>query len=239
MTQDPYAVLGLNYGASEEDVKKTYRKLVKQYHPDLHPNDEAAARKMSEINAAYEQIKSGDVHNYSQQAQSGYSTYQDAQYGGREYSEEDLGGFADFEEFAKFFGGFYSSGYSYDRPRQTQSQYSPVLTYINSGYYKEAVTCLNNMDTAYSEPQWYYYSAAANYGLGNMQTALEHGEEAVRLDPGNSAYAELLERISSGYGQYGMSGRGFTIRRRRSFSFINVLLWILIIRMIFRFIFFI
>ena len=57
MTQDPYEVLGVPRGASEEEVTKAYRKLAKKYHPDLNPGDEEAAKKMSEINAAYNQIK--------------------------------------------------------------------------------------------------------------------------------------------------------------------------------------
>ena len=57
MIQDPYKVLGLSPGASDEEVKKAYRRLAMQYHPDRNPGDEAAARKMQEINAAYEQIK--------------------------------------------------------------------------------------------------------------------------------------------------------------------------------------
>ena len=63
MIQDPYKVLGLSYGASEEEVTKAYRKLVKKYHPDLHPGDQEAAKKMQEINEAYDQIKNGTINN--------------------------------------------------------------------------------------------------------------------------------------------------------------------------------
>ena len=52
MYQDPYKVLGLSPGASDEEVTKAYRKLAKKYHPDLNPNDKEVAKKMSEINAA-------------------------------------------------------------------------------------------------------------------------------------------------------------------------------------------
>ena len=65
MTQNPYEVLGLSYGATDEEVTKAYRKLVKKYHPDLHPGDEEAARKMREINEAYDQIKSGATNQYN------------------------------------------------------------------------------------------------------------------------------------------------------------------------------
>ena len=49
---DPYTVLGVSKDASEEQIKDAYRKLAKKYHPDLNPNNEEAASKMKEINAA-------------------------------------------------------------------------------------------------------------------------------------------------------------------------------------------
>ena len=59
--KDPYEVLGLSRGASEEEVTKAYRRLAKKYHPDLNPGDEEAAKKMSEVNEAYDRIKRGDT----------------------------------------------------------------------------------------------------------------------------------------------------------------------------------
>ena len=56
---DPYRVLGLSPGASKDEVTKAYRKLAKKYHPDLNPGDEAAAKKMAEVNAAYDSIING------------------------------------------------------------------------------------------------------------------------------------------------------------------------------------
>ena len=57
MIQDPYKVLGVSPNASDEEIKRAYRRLAKQYHPDRNPGDAEAARKMQEVNAAYEQIK--------------------------------------------------------------------------------------------------------------------------------------------------------------------------------------
>ena len=57
MIDDPYKVLGVSPDASDEDIKRAYRRLAKKYHPDLNPGDKVAAQKMQEVNAAYEQIK--------------------------------------------------------------------------------------------------------------------------------------------------------------------------------------
>ena len=57
MTEDPYKILGVDRGASDEEIKQAYRRLAKQYHPDRNPGDAEAAKKMQQINAAYEKIK--------------------------------------------------------------------------------------------------------------------------------------------------------------------------------------
>lgn len=57
MIDDPYKVLGVSPDASDEEIKKAYRRLARKYHPDVNPGDEEAARQMQRINAAYEQIK--------------------------------------------------------------------------------------------------------------------------------------------------------------------------------------
>lgn len=56
MSQNPYGVLGVSPDATDDEIKKAYRRLAKQYHPDIHPDREFAEKKMAEINAAYDQI---------------------------------------------------------------------------------------------------------------------------------------------------------------------------------------
>lgn len=72
MSNNPYCVLGVQNGASEAECTKAYKRLAKKYHPDLNPNDAAAAKKMTEINAAYEEIKK-DAANPEKQSTREYS----------------------------------------------------------------------------------------------------------------------------------------------------------------------
>lgn len=71
MIDDPYKVLGVSPNATDDEIKKAYRRLAKQYHPDRNPGDAAAAKKMQQINAAYEQIKNPE----KQQPNTGYGNY--------------------------------------------------------------------------------------------------------------------------------------------------------------------
>ena len=85
MIDDPYRVLGVSRDASDEEIKRAYRALAKQYHPDRNPGDAEAAKKMQQINAAYEQIKNPEK---AQQATGyGYNPYG----GQRTYTQQEGG----------------------------------------------------------------------------------------------------------------------------------------------------
>lgn len=99
--RDPYSVLGLQPGASEEEIKDAYRRLAKKYHPDRNPGDPEAARNMAEVNAAYEQLRNpGQKNAASDRAQ--HNTGYAGGYAGAD-PEESGQGFGDFD-FSDLFG---------------------------------------------------------------------------------------------------------------------------------------
>ncbi len=85
MMTDPYKVLGVSPGASQEEIKKAHRTLAKKYHPDLHPGDSAASEKMNEINAAYDMLIHPGANRYHQAYNQGYDSGPFARTQGQNY----------------------------------------------------------------------------------------------------------------------------------------------------------
>lgn len=107
--RDYYEVLGVQRNASEDEIKKAYRKTAKQYHPDLHPGDKEAEEKFKEANEAYEVLSDADKKaRYDQFGHAGV----DPNYGAGQGGYGDFGGM-DFDlgdilgsMFGGGFGGF-------------------------------------------------------------------------------------------------------------------------------------
>ncbi|MBQ4426872.1 MAG: J domain-containing protein [Oscillospiraceae bacterium] len=86
MTKDPYEILGVAPGASQEDIKKAYRRKTKEYHPDLHPDDPTAGEKMAEVNAAYDRLQNPEKYAADQRREEAQRQYSQQQ-GYQHYSQ--------------------------------------------------------------------------------------------------------------------------------------------------------
>ena len=168
---DPYSVLGVSRDASDEEIKKAYRRLSRKYHPDANinnPNKAQAEEKFKEVQQAYDQIM--------KEREYGSSSY------GGGYNGGGFGGF----------GGQNSAGYQDEEAIRRQA----ASNYIQSGHYQEAMNVLSSLKQR--NGQWYYLSSIANMGLGNNMNALSDIREAVRLEPDNMQYRMMLQRMESG-----------------------------------------
>lgn len=139
MAKDYYQILGVNKGASEAEIKKAYRKLALQYHPDRNKGDKELEKKFKEVTKAYEVLS--DPQKRQTYDQFGEAAFEQGgpgaggpfggeggQYGPFTYTYStgggqggfDFGGFSDpFEIFEQFFGG--ASPFGRTQRRQTYS----------------------------------------------------------------------------------------------------------------------
>lgn len=123
---DYYKILGVDKNASDDDIKKAYRKLARKYHPDLNPNDKEANKKFQQINEANEVLsdpekrkKYDQYGNDWKNAEQFEQARQQRPRGGRPW-QENFGG--DFEEgdFSSFFESLFGSGSRRGGGRQTR-----------------------------------------------------------------------------------------------------------------------
>lgn len=196
--KDPYEVLGVSRSATQQEITAAYRRLAKRYHPDLNPGDRNAQKKMSEINVAYEEIKSGKAQytDYSEPRQSGPNPY------------------AQWNPYQGFnpFGPFSGTQYQYRTQQRQGDPFNPVRQYINAMRYAEALYALSQIGRHTAE--WYFLSAIANYGAGNVVSASQHIEQAVQMDPGNAEYQSVRQQI--------VSSRQAYATRSSTFGFPNI-----------------
>lgn len=217
---DPYQVLGVSPNASDDEIKTAYRKLAKQYHPDLNQGSPKAEAKMKEINEAYTVLikqKNNQSDGYRQSYGPGGSS--SGSYGGG-YGQNGgygqsggYGGF-DFGSFEEFFrnaqrgsyGGRSQSTYYVEKNPELKKVERAVL----EGQYQRAIELLASV--ANRKAAWYYWSAKANQGMGNRIAALSDARTAARMDPYEEAFQQLVNQLQASgqtYRQQGTS-RGFS-----------------------------
>lgn len=138
--KDYYEVLGVDKSASEDEIKKAYRKMAKKYHPDLHPGDSEAEKNFKEVNEAYEILS--DPTKKSRYDQFGHAGV-DPNFGAGGGGAGGFGGFGDFGDLGDLFGSFFGGGFGGGR---TQNPNAPrrgadTSTTVNLSFEEAAKGC--------------------------------------------------------------------------------------------------
>ena len=103
MAKNPYSVLGVSETATDDEIRAAYRSLAKKYHPDLNPNNPEAARRMNDINVAYDQIKSADKRAQYRASQAQQTYYQQTSYTNNPFQSY-------YRTGQGYYGGSYTGG---------------------------------------------------------------------------------------------------------------------------------
>ncbi len=203
--RDPYEVLGVPRTATDEEIKKAYRKLSRIYHPDANinnPNKEAAEERFKEIQQAYKSIMNKE--SYGNNANT---------YGGSTYSDP----------FGAFYG-FYGTGnqrYARGGEENREAMYlNAAERYLMHREYAQAMQVLSQVSE--HSARWHYLYGVANLGKGNQASAVEHLMRAVNMEPQNLEYREAYRRVQEGnewyvsrgnaYGMPVVSGDGYCMK---------------------------
>lgn len=132
--KDYYKILGVDKSATQDEIKSAYRKLAKQYHPDLHPGDNEAAEKFKEVNEAYSIV--GDPEKRGQ-----YDRGEMDMNGGAGFNPFGGGGFTatGFDDIFDMFSDAFGFGGSSRRRRGTRDSVGGDITYTVELTFMESV----------------------------------------------------------------------------------------------------
>lgn len=195
---NPYEVLGVSEDASNEEIKKAYRKLSRRYHPDSNinnPNKEWAEEQFKEVQIAYDEIINSRLDGFNSH---GSSTSSSA-------SHSSSNSNANYYNSRTTYTAHNNSGYTTHKTygpgdgkqkfeERQASFYRAAMSFITQRQFNEAIHVLNKIRDRGAN--WYYTAALAMYGDGNLVTAFNYAKTAVELEPDNPQYQSLYNRLS-------------------------------------------
>jgi len=180
--RDYYSILGVNRDASDEDIKKSYRKLAMKHHPDRNPDDKASEEKFKEAKEAYEILSDGKKRAaYDQFGHAGVDPSQGFGHGRGGMGPEGFGGFADAfgDIFGEIFGGAGGHGRGDGVYRGADLRYNLELTLEEAAHGTEVRIRIPAMEACET-----CHGSGAKPGTHPTQCRTCHGRGNVRVSQG-------------------------------------------------------
>ena len=188
---DYYKILGVDKNASDNDIKKAYRKLARKYHPDLNPNDKEANKKFQQINEANEVLSDPEKRKKYDQYGKDWKhagqfeqARQSQQHSGDQWGQTFTGNFEE-GDFSDFFESLFGGGGRKSRSRQTKFRGQDIQAELQL-----------NLTDAYKTHQQTFTVNGKNIritipaGVENGQTIkiAGHGEPGINGGPNGDLY---------------------------------------------------
>ena len=194
MTEDPYKILGLNPGATDDEIKKAYKQMAKKYHPDLNQNSAEAAEMMKKVNEAYDIL----INHKSYGSSASSSSYGGNGYGYQNqqgnpfywYTNYGNGGYGGFDEAA--FDRQYGPGPSMQRAKAM----------YNQRQFSRALNELRHMGERERTAEWHYVASMCHSAMGNSVDAQNEMRIAHEMEPNNPTYRQYTDYYNNRNANY-------------------------------------
>ena len=188
--RDYYEVLGVSKGATDDEIKKSYRKLAKQYHPDLNPGDKAAEARFKEVNEAYEILSDKEKRaRYDQFGHAGVDPNFNpgGGFGGGYGGFTDMGDIDLGDLFGSFFGGGFGGGGSSRRNGPQKGE--TIRTGVAISFEEAAFGCEKEVTVSRTEQCDVCHGTGCAPGTTAEVCPDCHGSGTVRIQRGGGGFS--------------------------------------------------
>ena len=188
--RDYYEVLGVSKGATDDEIKKSYRKLAKQYHPDLNPGDKAAEARFKEVNEAYEILSDKEKRaRYDQFGHAGVDPNFNpgGGFGGGFGGFTDMGDIDLGDLFGSFFGGGFGGGGSSRRNGPQKGE--TIRTGVAISFEEAAFGCEKEVTVSRTEQCDVCHGTGCAPGTTAEDCPDCHGSGTVRIQRGGGGFS--------------------------------------------------
>ena len=188
--RDYYEALGVSKGATDDEIKKSYRKLAKQYHPDLNPGDKAAEARFKEVNEAYEILSDKEKRaRYDQFGHAGVDPNFNpgGGFGGGFGGFTDMGDIDLGDLFGSFFGGGFGGGGSSRRNGPQKGE--TIRTGVAISFEEAAFGCEKEVTVSRTEQCDVCHGTGCAPGTTAEVCPDCHGSGTVRIQRGGGGFS--------------------------------------------------